>query len=206
MQVDWLTEKDERSQFHCVKHAWRHAPEREGGHNERIQIRSQVEYAFCVRVLPDAGSNEENANSCHDISCNQWVQHTLFWVSCDIFFWKLSKLKRHWASKSWHVKVWRVCSRVLITTDVWARGLDVQQVSLVINYDLPNNRELYIHRYGLETGAVYIGVRIACECIGNCEDMNQLSHDINNHECNIRYSEFPIQPIKNGYCHPFESL
>eukprot|EP00741_Cyanophora_paradoxa_P008553 tig00001339_g8278.t1 len=39
-------------------------------------------------------------------------------------------------------------SRVLITTDVWARGLDVAQVSLVINYDLPNNRELYIHRIG----------------------------------------------------------
>ncbi|KAG8037055.1 hypothetical protein G9C98_004377 [Cotesia typhae] len=38
--------------------------------------------------------------------------------------------------------------RVLITTDVWARGIDVQQVSLVINYDLPNNRELYIHRIG----------------------------------------------------------
>ncbi|MBA0698838.1 hypothetical protein Goari_000523 [Gossypium aridum] len=36
-------------------------------------------------------------------------------------------------------------TRVLITTDVWARGLDV---SLVINYDLPNNRELYIHRIG----------------------------------------------------------
>jgi len=28
-------------------------------------------------------------------------------------------------------------SRVLITTDVWGRGLDVQQVSLVICYDLP---------------------------------------------------------------------
>ena len=39
-------------------------------------------------------------------------------------------------------------SRVLITTDVWARGIDVQQVSLVINYDLPNSRELYIHRIG----------------------------------------------------------
>jgi len=39
-------------------------------------------------------------------------------------------------------------SRVLITTDVWARGLDVPQVSLIINYDLPNNRELYIHRIG----------------------------------------------------------
>uniref|UniRef100_A0ACD5Y7V9 Uncharacterized protein n=1 Tax=Avena sativa TaxID=4498 RepID=A0ACD5Y7V9_AVESA len=39
-------------------------------------------------------------------------------------------------------------TRVLITTDMWARGLDVQQVSLVVNYDLPNNRELYIHRIG----------------------------------------------------------
>jgi len=39
-------------------------------------------------------------------------------------------------------------SRVLITTDIWARGIDVEQVSLVINYDLPNNRELYIHRIG----------------------------------------------------------
>eukprot|EP00730_Choanoeca_flexa_P004304 TRINITY_DN11657_c0_g1_i4.p1 TRINITY_DN11657_c0_g1~~TRINITY_DN11657_c0_g1_i4.p1 ORF type:complete len:405 (+),score=143.89 TRINITY_DN11657_c0_g1_i4:94-1308(+) len=39
-------------------------------------------------------------------------------------------------------------SRVLITTDLLARGIDVQQVSLVINYDLPTNREKYIHRIG----------------------------------------------------------
>jgi len=39
-------------------------------------------------------------------------------------------------------------SRVLIATDVWGRGIDVQQVSLVINYDLPVSRELYIHRIG----------------------------------------------------------
>jgi ATP-dependent RNA helicase len=38
--------------------------------------------------------------------------------------------------------------RVLITTDVWARGIDVQQVSLVINYDLPSSREAYLHRIG----------------------------------------------------------
>ena len=37
-------------------------------------------------------------------------------------------------------------SRVLIATDLLARGIDVQQVSVVINYDLPNNRENYIHR------------------------------------------------------------
>ncbi|KAK6460895.1 RNA helicase [Scheffersomyces coipomensis] len=39
-------------------------------------------------------------------------------------------------------------SRVLISTDVWARGIDVQQVSLVINFDLPLDKENYIHRIG----------------------------------------------------------
>lgn len=39
-------------------------------------------------------------------------------------------------------------TRVLITTDLLARGIDVQQVSVVINYDLPMNRENYIHRIG----------------------------------------------------------
>jgi len=39
-------------------------------------------------------------------------------------------------------------SRVLVSTDLLARGIDVYQVSLVINYDLPSNRENYIHRIG----------------------------------------------------------
>ncbi|KAG2254048.1 hypothetical protein Bca52824_084184 [Brassica carinata] len=39
-------------------------------------------------------------------------------------------------------------SRVLITTDLLARGIDVQQVSLVINFDLPTQPENYLHRIG----------------------------------------------------------
>lgn len=39
-------------------------------------------------------------------------------------------------------------TRILITTDLLARGIDVQQVSIVINYDLPPNKENYIHRIG----------------------------------------------------------
>ena len=39
-------------------------------------------------------------------------------------------------------------TRVLLSSDIMARGIDVQQVSLVINYDLPNSRENYIHRIG----------------------------------------------------------
>jgi translation initiation factor 4A len=38
--------------------------------------------------------------------------------------------------------------RILITTDLLARGIDVQQLSLVINFDLPIENETYIHRIG----------------------------------------------------------
>ena len=39
-------------------------------------------------------------------------------------------------------------ARVLITTALLARGFDVQQVSLVINFDLPKDKENYIHQVG----------------------------------------------------------
>ncbi|OMO66225.1 hypothetical protein COLO4_30690 [Corchorus olitorius] len=51
-------------------------------------------------------------------------------------------------------------SRVLITTDLLARGIDVQQVSLVINYDLPSLPELYLHRIGRGGRFGRIGVAI----------------------------------------------
>ena len=39
-------------------------------------------------------------------------------------------------------------TRVLITTNLLARGIDVQQVSIVINYDFPTDKENYLHRIG----------------------------------------------------------
>ena len=39
-------------------------------------------------------------------------------------------------------------SSVLVATDIAARGIDVEKLSLVINYDLPNISETYIHRIG----------------------------------------------------------
>lgn len=38
--------------------------------------------------------------------------------------------------------------RILISTDLLARGIDVQQISLVVNYELPLQRENYVHRIG----------------------------------------------------------
>ena len=39
-------------------------------------------------------------------------------------------------------------TRVLITSDLYARGIDVQQVSIVINFDIPKSEHTYLHRIG----------------------------------------------------------
>lgn len=39
-------------------------------------------------------------------------------------------------------------TRILVTTDLLARGIDIDQINLVINYDLPPNKQTYIHRIG----------------------------------------------------------
>ena len=37
---------------------------------------------------------------------------------------------------------------MLISTDLLSRGIDIQQISIVINYDVPKNVDNYIHRIG----------------------------------------------------------
>ncbi|MBU3113510.1 DEAD/DEAH box helicase [Clostridium lacusfryxellense] len=43
--------------------------------------------------------------------------------------------------------------RYLVATDVAARGIDIDNISLVINYDIPNDKESYVHRIG-RTGRI----------------------------------------------------
>ncbi|MDD2553388.1 MAG: DEAD/DEAH box helicase [Desulfotomaculaceae bacterium] len=47
-------------------------------------------------------------------------------------------------------------TRVLVATDIAARGIDVEELSHVINYDLPNVPETYVHRIG-RTGRAGLG-------------------------------------------------
>jgi translation initiation factor 4A len=75
--------------------------------------------------------------------------------------------------------------RVLISTDLLARGIDVQQVSLVINYELPSNHENYIHRIGRSGRFGRKGVAI--NLIG--PDETQMLKDIE------QYYTTTIQPL-----------
>jgi ATP-dependent RNA helicase RhlE len=52
-------------------------------------------------------------------------------------------------------------ARVLVATDIAARGIDVEGVTHVINYDLPNEPESYVHRIGRTARAGAKGVAIA---------------------------------------------
>ena len=51
--------------------------------------------------------------------------------------------------------------RALIATDIAARGIDIQELSLVVNYDLPNVPETYVHRIGRTGRAEASGVAIS---------------------------------------------
>jgi translation initiation factor 4A len=65
-------------------------------------------------------------------------------------------------------------SRVLITTDLLARGIDVQGVSLVVNYDIPHIKENYIHRIGRSGRYGRKGVAINFVSPGESDTLEQI--------------------------------
>jgi len=67
-------------------------------------------------------------------------------------------------------------SRVLISTDLLARGIDVQQVNLVINYDFPPKKETYIHRIGRSGRFGRRGVAINFISPSDAKSMVEIRH------------------------------
>ena len=60
-----------------------------------------------------------------------------------------------------HFKTGKI--RVLVATDIAARGIDIEELSCVINFDLPNIPETYVHRIG-RTGRAGLGGRAISFC------------------------------------------
>ncbi len=65
-------------------------------------------------------------------------------------------------------------SKVMVATDIAARGLDIAGLSHVINYDLPNEPESYIHRIGRTGRAGRSGKAISFCCIDETKQLNQI--------------------------------
>lgn len=76
---------------------------------------------------------------------------------------------------------------MLIATDVAARGLDITDVDAVINFDLPNDKEQYVHRIGRTGRAMKDGIAISLMTPYDQEKLDDI----------LRYSKSKIKEIKN---------
>lgn len=64
--------------------------------------------------------------------------------------------------------------RVLVATDIAARGLDIEELPHVVNYELPNVPEDYVHRIGRTGRAAATGEALSLVCV----DEHKLLRDI----------------------------
>lgn len=69
-------------------------------------------------------------------------------------------------------------TRVLVATDVASRGLDVKDISLVINYDVPHKPDIYTHRIGRTARAGSDGIAITLLTHRDKEKIQEFSTDI----------------------------
>ena len=69
--------------------------------------------------------------------------------------------------------------RILLSTDLLSRGIDIQQLSLVINYDLPIQKETYIHRIGRSGRYGRKGVAINFVTDRDLQDLEELKNFYN---------------------------
>jgi ATP-dependent RNA helicase RhlE len=88
----------------------------------------------------------------------------------------------------------RGLSRVLVATDIAARGIDVDGVTHVVNYDMPDVPENYVHRIGRTARAGAEGIAIAFCSPEEREELQAVERLIR-----IR---IPVRPVPAGISHP----
>lgn len=82
-------------------------------------------------------------------------------------------------------------SKVLIATDIAARGIDIAGLSHVINYDMPMEPEAYVHRIGRTGRAGRDGKAISFCCIDETKQLDQVEKLIGK-RLPVRQSEWPM--------------
>lgn len=87
---------------------------------------------------------------------------------------------------------------VLVASDLAARGLDVDDISHVINYDLPEDPEIYIHRIGRTARAGRGGVAWAFVTPDQGPLLTQIEHLANTHVPEKKYPDFKPGPLPSS--------
>jgi len=84
---------------------------------------------------------------------------------------------------------------VLVASDVAARGLDLPRVSHVVNYDVPNNAEDYVHRIGRTGRAGRKGVAVTLVTPREGKDIADIAKELN---CSIESTQTAGAPAAEG--------
>lgn len=84
--------------------------------------------------------------------------------------------------------------RVLVATDIAARGIDVKEIELVINFDLPDQAEDYVHRIGRTGRAGHSGKAISFACPDQKKDLQMIERLI---RIRLPIKEHPALPTTN---------
>ena len=85
--------------------------------------------------------------------------------------------------------------RIMVATDIAARGIDVKQISLVINYDLPENSEDYVHRIGRTGRAGRSGKAISFVTADQGDKVKRIEKLINKSLPFVSHAEIPSEKI-----------
>ncbi len=86
--------------------------------------------------------------------------------------------------------------RVLVATDLAQRGLDVENITHVINYDVPRNSEEYVHRVGRTARADAVGDAFTFVSIEDEPAMRSIEHQLNQSLPRVTLPDFDYGPIK----------
>jgi translation initiation factor 4A len=87
-------------------------------------------------------------------------------------------------------------TRILVATDIISRGIDVQQVGLIINYDVPQNPEQYIHRVGRSGRYGKTGVAITLVTCSRYDEEHMINIE---NTYKIKFAELPELDDVNKY-------
>ena len=84
-------------------------------------------------------------------------------------------------------------NKILIATDIAARGIDINELSLVINYEIPEHAEIYIHRIGRTARAGFSGIAISLCDINEKRYFKDIEKLINQTIPVIERHNYPMQ-------------